>query len=85
VVDIVLVVELQRSCFFRDAIFPAGYICRIATEEERLIFMSTKTGEMVGPVEKALTEGAVIVFLNGKLRRLEKGHYRIISRNQESV
>jgi hypothetical protein len=78
-----LVVELKRSCFFRDAIFPAGYVCRIASEDERALFMSTKTGQMKEPVERELVNGGAIVYLNGKLRLLERGSYQVISRNQE--
>lgn len=76
-----LVAELKRICVFLDAIYPAGYICRIATESERALFMSTKTGQMLEPVERELGNGGAVVYLNGKLRLLEKGSFQIISKN----
>jgi hypothetical protein len=80
-----LVVQLRRSCYFRDSIFPEGSICRVATEDERALFMSTKTGQMKEPVERELVNGGCIVYLNGKLRLLERGSYQVISRNQELI
>lgn len=76
-----LVAELTRSCTFLDAIYPAGYPCRLANEEERALFMSTKTGLLQSSVEEALTKGGCIAYLNGKLRLLEKGSFQIISKN----
>jgi hypothetical protein len=82
-VNIVLVVELRRSCTFLDAIYPEGSLCRIATEDERALFMSTKTGPLQSSVEEALTKGGCVVYLHGRLRLLESGSFQIISRNQE--
>lgn len=80
-----LVAELTRSCTFKEAIYPSGYPCRIATEDERALFMSTKTGQMLEPVARELANGGCVVYLNGKLRLLEKGSYQVISRNQELI
>lgn len=76
-----LIAELTKSCFFRDAVYPPGYTCRIATEDERSVFMSTKTGQMLEPVARELNKGGCIVYLNGKLRLLEKGSFQIISKS----
>ncbi len=76
-----LVAELTRSCTFLDAIYPAGYPCRLASEDERALFMSTKTGPLQDSVAEELIKGGCVVYLNGKLRLLEKGSFRIISKN----
>lgn len=79
--EIMLVAELTRSCTFLDAIYPSGYPCRIATEDERSLFISTKTGQMQAPVEQELSRGGAVVYLHGKLRLLEKGSFQIISKS----
>lgn len=75
-------IELTKCCTFVDALYPPGYVCRTATNDECDFFMFVKNDEQREKAQKILEDGGLIVYLNGRLRILESGSFRIVSKNE---